>query len=167
TGHANQARITSFPKNDSEKCMYSPDVISFARSKGWFNGTDEEFSFSDVYAPVDFGAARFCEARVWSGFNKVAPGMEKYIDYVKGMITYDNTHNFASNRMPLWIKPEKKLTVRDVQNMMRDHYQGTELDMTKDVGAGPFALPYRFGRLTWQVDSAQYCNERPISTRQT
>ncbi|HZH71641.1 MAG TPA: C69 family dipeptidase [Mariniphaga sp.] len=167
SGHANQARITTFPLNDSENCMYSPDVISFARKKGWHKGPDAEFSFSDVYAPVDFGAARFCEARVWSGFNKVASGMEKYTDYAKGLIKYDDSNNYAVNRMPLWIKPDKKLSVRDVQNMMRDHYQDTELDMTQDIGAGPFALPYRFGRLTWQVDSVEYCNERPISTRQT
>ena len=93
--------------------------------------------------------------------------MEKYVDYAKGLVEYDNSGTYATNRMPLWIKPDKKLGVRDVQNMMRDHYQGTELDMTKDVGAGPFALPYRFGKLTWKVDSVQYCNERPISTRQT
>jgi dipeptidase len=167
SGHANQARITTFPKNDPENCLYSPDVISFARKKGWYEGADAEFSFSDVYAPVDFGGARFCEARVWAGFNKVASGMEKYADYAKGLIKYDNSTNYATNRMPLWIKPEKKLSVRDVQNMMRDHYQGTELDMAQDVGAGPFALPYRFGKLTWEVDSVKYCNERPISTRQT
>jgi dipeptidase len=167
SGHANQARITTFPKNDPENCLYSPDVISFAREKGWYNGTDAEFSFSDVYAPVDFGGARFCEARVWAGFSKVASGMEQYVDYAKGLIKYDDNTSFATNRMPLWIKPDKKLSVRDVQNMMRDHYQGTELDMTQDVGAGPFAMPYRFGRLTWEVDSVKYCNERPISTRQT
>jgi dipeptidase len=167
SGHANQARITTFPKNDPENCLYSHDVISFARKKGWYEGSDAEFSFSDVYAPVDFGGARFCEARVWSGFNKVASGMEQYVDYAKGLIKYDDSNNFATNRMPLWIKPDKKLSVRDVQNMMRDHYQGTDLDMTQDVGAGPFALPYRFGRLTWEVDSVKYCNERPISTRQT
>jgi dipeptidase len=108
--------------------------------KAGTTGTDAEFSFSDVYAPVDFGGARFCEARVWAGFNKVASGMEKYVDYAKGLIKYDDSNNFATNRMPLWIKPDKKLSVRDVQNMMRDHYQGTELDMTQDVGAGPFAL---------------------------
>ncbi len=167
SGHANQARITTFPKNDSENCLYAPDVISFARKKGWYHGNDAGFSFSDVYAPVDFGGARFCEARVWAGFNKVASGMEKYLDYAKGIVKYDDTNNFAANRLPLWIKPDKKLSVRNVQNMMRNHYEGTELDMTKDIGSGPFALPYRFGKLTWQVDSVQYCNERPISTRQT
>jgi len=167
SGHANQARITTFPKNDPENCIYSKDVISFAREKGWYSGTDADFSFSDVYAPVDFGAARFCEARVWSGFNRVTKGMEKHLDYAKGKILNGGDNNFAMNRMPLWIKPDKKLSVRDVQELMRDHYEGTELDMTLDPGAGPFALPYRFGKLTWQVDSVEYCNERPISTRQT
>ncbi len=167
SGHANQARITTFPENDPENCLYAPDVISFARSKGWYRGSDENFSFSDVYAPVDFGAARFCEARVWAGFNKVTSGMDAYVDYAKGLIRYEELNGVATNRMPLWIKPDKKLSVRDVQGMMRDHYENTALDMTKDWGAGPFALPYRFGRLTWQVDSTTYCNERPISTRQT
>jgi dipeptidase len=167
SGHANQARITTFPKNDPENCLYSPDVISFARAKGWYNGTDADFSFSDVYAPVDFGGARFCDARVWAGFNKVAGGMEKYTEYAKGIIKHGGSNKFPTNRMPLWIKPEKKLTVQDVMDMMRDHYQGTELDMTKDVGAGPHGLPYRWRGLTWQVDSVTYCNERAISTQQT
>ncbi len=167
SGHANQARITTFPKNDPENCLYSEDVISFAREKGWYDGTDADFSFSDVYAPVDFGGARFCEARVWSGFNRVTSGMDRYFDYAKGHIEHDGPNQFAVNRMPLWVKPDKKLSVRDVQNLMRDHYEGTELDMTKDIGAGPFELPYRFGKLTWEVDSVKYCNERPISTRQT
>ncbi|MFW6277614.1 MAG: dipeptidase, partial [Prolixibacteraceae bacterium] len=167
SGHANQARITTFPKNDPENCLYSEDVISFARDKGWYEGSDDDFSFSDVYAPVDFGGARFCEARVWSGFNRVAQGMDKYLDYAKGNIEHAGPNNFASNRMPLWVKPDKKLSVRDVQNLMRDHYEGTELDMTQDAGAGPFEMPYRFGKLTWEVDSVEYCNERPISTRQT
>jgi dipeptidase len=87
------------------------------------------------------------------------------VDYAKGLIKYNDSNNFPTNRMPLWIKPDKKLSVRDVQNMMRDHYQGTELDMTQDVGAGPFALPYRLEKLTWEVDSVKYCNERPISTQ--
>jgi dipeptidase len=167
SGHANQARITTFPKNDPENCLYSEDVISFAREKGWYEGTDNDFSFSDVYAPVDFGGARFCEARVWAGFNKVAEGMEKYTDYAKGIVEYAGPNNFASNRMPLWIKADKKLSVQDVMGMMRDHFEGTELDMTKDVGAGPSELPYRWRGLTWEVDSVTYCNERAISTQQT
>ncbi len=167
SGHANQARITTFPKNDLENCRYSNDVISFAREKGWYEGSDDDFSFSDVYAPVDFGGARFCEARVWAGFNKVAEGMEKYTDYARGIIEHAGPNDFASNRMPLWIKADKKLSVQDVMGMMRDHFEGTELDMTKDVGAGPSGLPYRWRGLTWEVDSVTYCNERAISTQQT
>ncbi len=167
SGHANQARITTFPKNDPENCMYAHDVITFAREKGWYNGPDEDFSFSDVYAPVDFGGARFCDARVWAGFNKVSTGMQKYTDYVKGIINHDGENNFPANRLPLWVKPEKKLTVQDVMGMMRDHFEGTELDMTQDLGAGPYGLPYRWRGLTWQVDSVEYCNERAISTQQT
>ncbi len=167
SGHANQARITTFPKDDPENCRYSEDVISFAREKGWYSGTDEDFSFSDVYAPVDFGGARFCEARVWAGFNKVTGGMEKYTGYIKGDIEHGGSNNFATNRMPLWIKPDEKLSVQDVMGMMRDHFEGTVLDMTKDIGAGPFDLPYRWRGLTWEVDSVEYCNERAISTQQT
>ena len=167
SGHANQARITTFPLNDSQNCMYSKDVISFAREKGWFDGINKDFSFSDVYAPVDFGGARFCEARVWAGFNKVAEGMDQYTNYAKGLVAYDTITNYATNRMPLWIKPDKKLSVKDVMEMMRDHFEGTELDMTQDLGAGPHKLPYRWRGLTWEVDSVEYCNERAISTQQT
>ncbi len=167
SGHANQARITTFPLNDPENCLYAEDVISFARKKGWFSGKDKDFSFSDVYAPVDFGGARFCDARVWAGFNKVAEGMDKYADYAKGLVNHDGSNNFPSNRLPLWVKPEKKLTVQDVMGMMRDHFEGTELDMTQDLGAGPYKLPYRWRGLTWEVDSVEYCNERAISTQQT
>jgi dipeptidase len=167
SGHANQARITTFPLNDKNNCVYAPDVISFAREKGWYKGADKDFSFSDVYAPVDFGGARFCDARVWAGFNKVASGMEKYSDYAKGIVNNSGENHFASNRLPLWVKPEKKLTVQDVMGMMRDHYENTELDMTNDIGAGPFQLPYRWRSMTWQVDSVEYCHERAISTQQT
>ena len=167
SGHANQARITTFPVNDPANCLYSKDVISFARGKGWFNGANRDFSFSDVYAPVDFGGARFCDARVWAGFNKVAEGMEKYAAYAKGLIQHGGENNFPTNRLPLWIKPGKKLTVQDVMGMMRDHYEGTELDMTQDIGAGPYQLPYRWRSMTWSVDSVAYCHERAISTQQT
>jgi len=167
SGHANQARITTFPLDDPNNCVYSKDVISFAREKGWYTGTNKDFSFSDVYAPVDFGGARFCDARVWAGFNKVTSGMEEYTEYAKGIIQRAGTNNFATNRLPLWVKPDKKLTVQDVMGMMRDHFQGTALDMTKDIGAGPYGLPYRWRGLTWEVDSVEYCNERAISTQQT
>ncbi|MEL7588928.1 MAG: C69 family dipeptidase [Prolixibacteraceae bacterium] len=167
SGHANQARITTFPLNDPENCLYSRDVISFAREKGWYDGINKDFSFSDVYAPVDFGGARFCDARVWAGFNKVAPGMDQYLEYAKGNVMHQDSNKFASNRLPLWVKPSKKLTVKDVMELMRDHFEGTELDMTRDLGAGPNRLPYRWRGLTWTVDSVTYCNERAISTQQT
>ncbi len=159
SGHANQARITTFPLDDPENCLYAKDVISFAREKGWFSGNDETFSFSDTYAPVDFGGARFCEARVWSGFRKVNSTMDQYIEYVRG----EDLHQ----RMPLWVKPEKKITVQDVMGMMRDYFQGTVLDMTKDLGAGPYDCIIRWRPLVWEVDGKPYFNERAISTQQT
>ncbi len=167
SGHANQARITTFPLNDPANCLFAKDVISFAREKGWFDGKNKDFSFSDVYAPVNFEGSRFCEARVWSGFNKVNSNMKQYENYILGNIKYDGENKFASNRMPLWIKPDKKLTVQDVMGLMRDHFEGTVLDMTKDIGAGPFKLPYRWRPLTFKVDSVEYCNERAASTQQT
>lgn len=167
SGHANQARITTFPLNDPENCVYAKDVIEFARDKKWYTGEDKDFSFSDVYAPVDFGGARFCDARVWAGFNKVTNGMKKYTDYAMGTVEHGGKNNFATNRIPLWIKPDKKVSVQDVMGMMRDHFEGTELDMTQDIGAGPYQLPYRWRGLTWKVDSVEYCNERAISTQQT
>ena len=159
SGHANQARIRTFPLNDSENCVYSEDIISFAKEKGWYKGKDKNFSFTDAYAPLDYGALRFCEARVWAGFRKVNSKMDRYEDYAIG----DNPKNV----MPLWIKPDKKLSVQDVMGIMRDHFEGTTLDMTKDVGAGAFNNPYRWRPLTWKVDGVQYCNERAISTQQT
>lgn len=158
-GHANQARIRQFPLNDPQNCLYAKDVISFAREKGYFGGQDRDFSFVDAYAPVDFGAQRFCESRVWSGFRRAAPSLNLPIDYAKGVP--------GSEPLPLWIKPDKKLSVRDVMELMRDHFEGTELDMSKDVGAGPYCLPYRWRPLTWEVDSVTYVNERAISTQQT
>jgi dipeptidase len=159
SGHANHARITSFPMNDTLNCLYAPDVISVAREHGFFKGSDAEFSFSDIYAPLDFGAARFCEARVWAVFNRVAAGMDRYLDYARGT-------NLA-NRMPLWVKPDRKVDVHDVMELMRDFFQGTEFDMSKDAGAGAFGCPYRWRPLTWTVDSVGYLNERAIATQQT
>ncbi len=158
--HANQARIQTFPLNDPENCLYAPDVISFAREKGYFSGADKDFSFSDTYAPVDFGGARFCEGRVWAIFNRVKKGFgEKYLNYAMG---YD-----LKNRMPLWIKPDEKIAIYDAFELMRDHFTGTPMDMTKDPGAGPFACPYRWRPLTFKVDGKEYLNERAISTQQT
>ncbi len=159
SAHANQARITTFPLKDKENCLYSEDVISFAREKGYFDGKNKDFSFADAYAPLDFGAVRFCDARVWSAFNIMNPGdMGKYVEYAQGN---------SRDRMPLYIKPDRKISHRDVMNIMRDHYEGTPLDMTKDAGAGPYSKPYRFRPLTWEVDGEKYFNERAIATQQT
>lgn len=158
SAHANQARIQQFPLNDPENCIYSQDVITFAREKGYYTGNDTDFSFAKAYAPLDFGALRFCEARVWSFFNKVNKNMAEYVTYAQGKTT---------DPMPLYIKPDRKLSVQDIQSMMRDHYEGTELDWRFDMGAGPFNSPYRWSPLTYEVDSVEYCNERPIATQQT
>ena len=157
--HANQARIRQFPLNDKENCLYAKDVISFAREKGYFKGEDKNFSFADAFAPLDYSALRFCEARVWSMFRRAAPSLNLSIDYVNGVK--------GAEPLPLWIKPDNKLSVHDVMELMRDHFEGTDFDMTKDIGAGPFQLPYRWRPLTWQVDSVEYCNERAVSTQQT
>lgn len=158
SGHANQARITTFPLKDKENCMYATDIFSFAKKKGYFDGKKKDFNFADTFAPLDYGALRFCEARVWSGFRLMNPEMNKYEGYVKGE---------EGERLPLWIKPSKKISYRDVQNIMRDHFEGTSMDMTKDAGAGAFAKPYRFRPLTWKVDGEEYLNERAIATQQT
>jgi len=159
SGHANQARIQQFPLNDPENCLYAEDVIDFAREMGYYEGTDEDFSFSDTYAPVDFGGARFCDMRVWSFFKEVNDDMDQYFSYVKG--------EDLGNRMPLYIKPNRKISNYDLMNFMRDHLEGTELDMRKDAGAGPFELPYRWRPLYWEVDGKTYCNERATATQQT
>ena len=166
SGHANHPRITQFPMNDPENCIYSPDVISFARKMGYFNGEDKEFSFSDTYAPLEFGGARFCEARVWAMFNRINSTMGQYQDYAMGKIE-KGKYDYPTNRMPLWIKPDKKLSVHDVMELMRDHYEGTKMDMNNDIGAGPFACPIRWRPMTWKVDSLGYVHERATSTMQT
>jgi len=175
SAHANQARITQFQTEDGKKSVssknltnifgsdveviYAADVISFAHEKGYFKGTDSEFSFSDVYAPLTFDAARFCELRVWSMFNHVSTEMDQYKAYATG--------NISEKRMPLYIKPNRKLTPQDLMAFKRDHLQGTDLDMAKDAGAGPFGLPYRWRGLTWKYNDKEYFNERTTVTQQT
>ena len=154
--HANQSRIQQIPFDDKENCLYSPDVVSFAREKGYFKGKDNEFSFAKAYCPYDFGALRGCEARVWSFFRKYDKTMDKYADFIKG--------DPSKEPMPLYIKPDRKLSVQDVQAAMRDHYEGTDLDMTKDEGAGPYKVPYRWRPMTFKVDGQEYTNERAIAT---
>lgn len=160
SGHANQARITTFPQDDPENCLYSHDVISHAREQGLYKGTDEEFSFADTYGPADASTIRACDARVWSFFNKWAEDdMDKYLPYALG--------NPKAERMPLYVKPKKKLSVKDVADMMRDHYEGTTMDMTKDIGSGGNQLPYRWRPMSFEVNGETYLNERAISTQQT
>jgi dipeptidase len=158
-GHANAPRIRQFPLDDPENTLYAPDVISFAREKGWFDGEDEDFSFAETYSPDDFGARRFCDARVWCMYKRAAPSKEISADWLMGVEDAEPP--------PLWIEPDRKLTVRDVMGFMRDHFEGTELDMTRDIGAGPYELPYRWRPLTWKVGETEYFNERATSTQQT
>ena len=171
--HANQARITTFPLDDPENCLYAPDVISFARQMGWFDGSDSEFSFRDAYNPLNFGGARGCEARAWSAFNILCDGVFTYeqdgrevsrpaddwLDYAMG---YD-----LDGQMPLFVKPSRKLTMKDVADVMRDHFEGTPMDMTLDIGAGGNALPYRWRPMDFEWEGKTYTNERAIATQQT
>lgn len=160
SAHANQSRIRRFPLKDKKNCLYSPDVISFAREMGFFSGKDADFSFSEAYAPADFGSFRFCEARVWSYFNKwAAEDMTPYLPYAMG--------EDPSHPMPLYVRPKALLDVQDVKDMMRDHYEGTPLEIQSDLGMGPWEMPYRPTPLTFEVDGKKYFNERPISTQQS
>jgi dipeptidase len=156
--HANQSRIHQFPLNDKENCMYSPDVISFAREKGYFNGVNKDFSFSDAYSPLDFGLRRYCEARVWSFYNRFTDYGKQYLPYILGETNVP---------MPLYVKPNRKISVQDIKEMMRDHFEGTPLDISQDYGAGPYHCPYRLSPLSFNVDGKSYFNERPVSTFQT
>jgi dipeptidase len=182
SGHANQARIQTFPLATGKKncvaitskdlsriydpvveCVYAYDVIDVARANKLFTGTDQEFSFSDAYNPLSFSGARFCEIRVWSFFRSVNDEMDQYINYVSG-------HDL-SKRMPLWVKPKRKISNYDMMNFMRDHLEGTPFDMRTDIGAGPFGSPYRWRPLEWKVsddpNAPEYCNERATSSQQT
>lgn len=158
SAHANQARIHRFDMNDKENCIYSPDVVSFARERGYFNGVNKEFSFAEAYAPLDFGARRFCEARVWSYFNRFTDRGNEFLPYIEGD---------TDEPMPLFVRPNRKISVQDVKDMMRDHYEGTPLDISNDFGAGPYKMPYRLSPLNFKVGDKEYFNERPISTQQT
>ena len=171
--HANQARITTFPLDDPENCLYAPDVISFAREKGWFDGKDSEFSFRDAYNSLTFGGARGCDARAWSAFNILCDGSFTYekngrevtrpasewLEYAMG---YD-----LDGEMPLFVKPSRKITMKDVADVMRDHFEGTPMDMTQDIGAGGNGLPYRWRPMEFEWEGKTYTNERAIATQQT
>ncbi|MBR6048580.1 MAG: C69 family dipeptidase [Bacteroidales bacterium] len=184
-GHANQARITQFPQEPKKfskakgkglhtvisskhldylfepevECVYSDEVITYARACGWYNGKDEDFSFCDVYAPLTFSGMRGCDARVYAMFNRVASGMQRYEKYAMGDAT--------AERMPLWIKPDHKIDVLEAMNLMRDHYEGTSMDMSKDLGGGPFNCPYRWRPMGFELDGHSYVHERATSTQQT
>ncbi|MBU1370395.1 MAG: C69 family dipeptidase [Bacteroidetes bacterium] len=176
SAHANHARITTFPFADGKtaiteqnwdklntpelRVIYASDVVDFAREKAYFDGADNAFSFSDVYAPLDFGAARFCELRVWSMFSQVNSQMDTYWDYATGL-------DLEQERMPLFIKPDRKISVADLMQFKRNYLQGTELDMSQDAGAGPYGLPYRWRPLTWEHEDSTYFNERVTVTQQT
>ena len=185
SGHANQARITQFPQEGKKfqkakgkglhtvisskhldylfepevECVYSDEVITYARACGWYDGKDEDFSFCDTYAPLTFSGMRGCDARVYAMFNRVAKGMQRYEKYAMG--------NAKAERLPLWIKPDHQVDVHEVMNLMRDHYEGTSMDMTKDLGAGPFQCPYRWRPMGFEFDGHSYIHERATSTQQT
>ncbi len=172
--HANQSRISTFPLDDPENCLYSPDVISFAREMGYFDGKDEEFSFCDAYNPLNFGSMRGCEARAWAAFNILCDGQFTFEDENGNLVTR-NSYDYidyamgydASKRFPLFVRPERKLTVKDVADVMRDHFEGTPMDMTTDIGAGGNALPYRWRPMDFEYEGQLYVNERAIATQQT
>ena len=185
SGHANQARITQFPQEGKKwnkakgkglhtaissahldylyepevECVYSSEVITYARACGWYDGTDADFSFCDVYAPLTFSGMRGCDARVYAMFNRVASGMQRYEKYAMGDAT--------AERMPLWIQPDHKIDVREAMDLMRDHYEGTSMDMSKDLGGGPYNCPYRWRPMGFEVDGQSYIHERATSTQQT
>ena len=159
--HANQSRIGKFNMKDKKNVLYSKNVISYARKMGWFSGKDSEFSWKNTYAFPDFSGRRFCDARVWSFFNHYADDFDRYLPWALGK-------DKDAEDMPLWIVPNRKLSVADVENGMRDHYEGTALALdTTNIGGGIYEMPYRPTPLTFTVDGKQYFNERPISTQQT
>ena len=185
-GHANQARITTFPQESKQvgkkaygkgyhksisskhlqyiddpevECVYSEDVITFAQKQGWYGGKACDFSFADIYNPLTFSGARACDARVYAMYNRVAQGMQRYEAYAMG--------DLKAERLPLWIKPDHKISLQEVMSLMRDHFEGTPMDMTQDVGAGPFHLPYRWRPMGFEVDGKKYIHERATSTQQT
>ena len=196
SGHANQARITTFPlatrkcktsityknidkllKDPKIDCVYADDVISFAKEAKLYDGPDAQFSFSDVYNPVTFDGARFCDLRVWAMFNKVTDNMADYWGYATGRDIQraqpytegmcQTPENFPTNRMPLWVRPNRQVSVLDMMDFMRDHLEGTELDMAQDVGAGPFHCPYRWRPMEFEVNGQTYVHERTTATQQT
>jgi len=182
--HANQARITTFTLESRESIssdkikniynkdittVYAKDVISFAKQKGFYpqDAPNKDFSFSDSYAPVDFSGARACEIRVWAFFNEISPDMDQYWEYAKGTHIERDGKGYATNRMPLWVKPSRKIDILEIMDFMRNHLEGTELDMHRDPGAGPYECPYRWRPMGYKVDGKEYVMERTTATQQT
>ena len=158
SGHANEPRIRKVDWNDKENVLYSPDVISFARKRGYYNGKDEDFSFADAYSKHDAATRRGCDARVWSYFRRFQPEADKYFAWC----------NYESDEpMPLYIIPERKVSLKEMQESMRDHFEGTPFEMTSDIGAGPNHVPYRWRPMEYEVDGKKYAMERAIGTQQT
>ena len=159
--HANQSRIGKFNMKDKKNVIHSKNVISYARKMGWFTGKDADFSWKNTYAFPDFSGRRFCDARVWSFFNHWQKGFDRYLPWALGK-------DANAEDMPLWIVPDRKLSVHDVEMCMRDHYEGTALALdSTNVGGGVYQMPYRPTPLTYKVDGKEYFNERPVSTQQT
>ncbi|MCH5230024.1 MAG: C69 family dipeptidase [Muribaculaceae bacterium] len=158
SGHANEPRIRRVDWNDTENVIYSPDVIEFARKKGYFSGKDEDFSFADAYADHDVATRRGCDARVWTYFRRFQPDTDKYYAWCAG----EN-----DEPMPLYVVPERKVSLSEMQESMRDHFEGTPFEMTSDIGAGPYHVPYRWRPMEFEVDGKKYCMERAIGTQQT
>jgi len=179
--HANQSRITKFldgrytavkmkdllkkyPVNGKKAVpnlvVYSDNVVSYARNMGWFEGKDADFSYNAAYAAPDFSGRRFCEARVWSFFNRFADDFSAYVPYAAGK-------EKDAKEMPLWIIPNKKVSIQDLRDAMRDHYEGTPFALDTNIGGGIYDMPYRPSPLTLKVGEQDMFNERPISTQQT
>ena len=166
--HANQARFTTINFKDKENWMWSKDVVKFARKQGYYTGKkDEDFNFQEAYAPYDFSGLYVCEARVWSFFRKFSGDMDKYFDFASGKTFVETGGKFAGERMPLYIKPNHKVSAQELKNCMRDQYEGTPLDITQGPDAGPWNSKLRYGSLGFKLDSVQYWFERPIATQQT
>ena len=166
--HANQARFTTINFKDKENWMWSKDVVKFARKQGYYTGKkDEDFNFQEAYAPYDFSGLYVCEARVWSFFRKFSDDMDKYFDFASGKTFVETGGKYAGERMPLYIKPNHKVSAQELKNCMRDQYEGTPLDITQGPDAGPWNSKLRYGSLGFKLDSVQYWFELPIATQQT
>ena len=166
--HANQARFTTINFKDKENWMWSKDVVKFARKQGYYTGKkDEDFNFQEAYAPYDFSGLYVCEARVWSFFRKYSDDMDRYFDFASGKTFVETGGKYAGERMPLYIKPNHKVSAQALKDCMRDQYEGTPLDITQGPDAGPWNSKLRYGSLGFKLDSVQYWFERPIATQQT